>query len=82
MENQHAKISGYRSLTQEEIDAMNAIKAFEAQWNGLIEHLKTLPDVDQRNISLAVTYCEDGFSRAVRAVARPDKIITALSPVT
>lgn len=28
MENQHKKISGYRELSQEEIDLMNRIKAF------------------------------------------------------
>lgn len=28
MENQHRKISGYRELSQEEIDLMNQIKAF------------------------------------------------------
>lgn len=31
MENQHRKISGYRELSQEEIDLMNKIKAFGPQ---------------------------------------------------
>lgn len=31
MENQHQKISGYRELSQEEIDLMNEAKALEAQ---------------------------------------------------
>lgn len=31
MENQHRKISGYRELTQEEIDLMNEIKALGPQ---------------------------------------------------
>ncbi|WP_043530458.1 DUF7681 family protein [Litchfieldella xinjiangensis] len=31
MDNQHKKISGYRDLTQDEIDLMNEAKALEAQ---------------------------------------------------
>lgn len=31
MENQHRKISGYRELSAEEIELMNAVKAFERQ---------------------------------------------------
>ncbi len=30
MDNQHKKITGYRDLTQSEIDGMNSIKALEA----------------------------------------------------
>ncbi len=29
MDNQHKKITGYRDLTQSEIDGMNSIKAFD-----------------------------------------------------
>lgn len=35
MENQHRKISGYRELTQEEIDLMNEIKAFGPELDSL-----------------------------------------------
>jgi hypothetical protein len=75
MDNQHKLVKGYRDLTQDEINAMNEIKGLEAKWNGLIDRLKTIPDIDMRNIALAVTYCEDGFSRAVRAVARPERVV-------
>ena len=69
------KISGYRELTDAEKTLMNEIKQYEAQWNGLVDRLRTVPDVDQRNISLAITYCEDGFSRAVRAIAKPERLV-------
>lgn len=36
MENQHRKISGYRELSQAEIDLMNEIKAFGPQLEQLI----------------------------------------------
>lgn len=39
MENQHRKISGYRELTQQEIDLMNEIKAFGPQFQGLLEKI-------------------------------------------
>lgn len=37
MENQHRKISGYRELTQEEIDLMNEVKAKGEELNALVE---------------------------------------------
>jgi len=76
MDNQHKRISGYRDLNPFEITAMNEIKEFEAKWNGLVERLRLFEEVDQRNLSLAITYCEDGFSRAVRAIAKPERIVS------
>ncbi len=73
MENQHRKITGYRELSQSEIDMMNEIKEFEASWNGLIDRLREMKDVDQREVSIAVTEAENAFMRAVRSVARPDR---------
>lgn len=40
MENQHKKISGYRNLTQAEIDLMNKIKAKGAELGDLIDEVK------------------------------------------
>lgn len=36
MENQHRKITGYRELSQEEIDLMNEVKALGPQIEGVI----------------------------------------------
>lgn len=82
MENQHQKITGYRDLSKEEIDAMNGVKQLEAQFNGLIDFLKQLPEADQRQISLAATHGEDAFMHAVRAVARPDKKVSQYVPIS
>lgn len=73
MDNQHKKIAGYRDLTQAEIDLMNEAKALEAQFNGMVDRLHALPDVDKRNVALGQTYAEDAFSRIVRAIARPER---------
>ncbi len=76
MDNQHKKITGYRDLTQEEIDGMNAVKHLEKQFNGMIDFLKALPGVDQRNVALAATAGEDAFMRAVRAIAQPERQVS------
>ena len=39
MENQHRKISGYRELTQAEIELMNEIKSFGPQLKALIDKI-------------------------------------------
>lgn len=41
MENQHRKITGYRELSQEEIDLMNAIKAKGAELEELCAKVKS-----------------------------------------
>lgn len=74
MDNQHKKISGYRDLSQAEIDAMNSVKALEAKFNSMIDHLKAIPGIDQRNVALAATHGEDAFMRAVRAIAQPQRL--------
>lgn len=76
MENQHKKITGYRDLSQSEIDAMNGIKHLEAQWNGLIDHLRSVAGVDQRQVAIAATAGEEAFMRAVRAVAQPERKVS------
>lgn len=40
MENQHRKITGYRELSQEEIDLMNEIKALGPQIEDTIEKVR------------------------------------------
>jgi hypothetical protein len=40
MENQHKKISGYRDLSQSEIDLMNEIKAFGPQLESLVKKIE------------------------------------------
>ena len=53
MENQHRKISGYRELSQEEIDLMNRIKEKGAELLELHQELadKLLDDVRQKSRS-------------------------------
>lgn len=71
MENQHQKITGYRDLSQVEIDAMNEIKALEAQAGELMKRVQNIEGVDSRHLALARTNLQQGFMWFVRSVAKP-----------
>ena len=71
MENQHRKISGYRELSQEEIDAMNSIKELASAVGILVEELEDNLSLDQRWVAIAKTDLQKGFMAAVRSVAQP-----------
>lgn len=71
MDNQHQKITGYRDLSQAEIDAMNEIKALEAQAGELMKRVRGIDGVDSRHLALARTNLQQGFMWFVRGVAKP-----------
>jgi len=71
MKDQHTKITGYRDLTQSEIDAMNSIKALETDTAKLWQQVREVEGVDQRALALAKTELQTAFMWFVRAVARP-----------
>ncbi len=77
MDNQHKKITGYRDLTQAEIDLMNEAKAFEAKLADLHSRIEaairegTMSPQQARDLALARTSFEDGTIRLVRAIAHP-----------
>lgn len=71
MDNQHQLIRGYRDLSQEDIDTINAIKSWEASWNKIVDSMKADPSLDQRYVAIAATHIETGMMFAVKAVAQP-----------
>lgn len=85
MENQHRKITGYRELTQEEIDLMNEIKSMESELMALVQRVnlfnnsitsEELKEITQeaeafRWAAIARTDFQVGFMALVRAVAKP-----------
>lgn len=82
MENQHRKITGYRDLTQIEIDLMNEIKSAAVVVEGLVEKLATWHYTtedgaltndrpDQRWVSIGRTELQQGFMALTRSVAKP-----------
>jgi len=71
MDNQHQKITGYRDLTQQEIDAMNKVKAMGTELGKMIDDMVVTPGLDQRWVSLARTHLQQGIMAAIRAIAQP-----------
>jgi hypothetical protein len=71
MDNQHKKITGYRDLSQAEIDGMNSIKELEKDTGDLFKQIAAVEDVDPRLLALARTNLQQGFMWFVRAIAKP-----------
>nr|MBN5162375.1 hypothetical protein [Stenotrophomonas maltophilia] len=83
MENQHRKITGYRELTQAEIDLMNDIKAKGVELDALVKRLEDNQarvtaehgsgDTEPfRWISIGNTHLQQGLMALTRAVAKPE----------
>ena len=72
MDNQHRKIKDYRELNQEEIDAMNEVKAMGIKLGELVEKLENNKDLDQRWIESGKTDLQKGLMALTRSIARPE----------
>jgi hypothetical protein len=81
VDNQHRQISGYRDLSQDDIDLMNEVKDAETKigelWRrvgmmALGDRGPALVACDPRWHSIARTHFEEGFSALVRSIARPE----------
>lgn len=71
MENQHQKITGYRDLTQDEIDLMNECKALASQCGEMIAKLRSAQGLDQRWVSIGATHLQEGWMATIRGIAQP-----------
>lgn len=86
MKDQHTKITGYRELSQVEIDLMNEVKAQGVALGDLVFRLRTYtgqpfqidgvdqapgPLVDQRWVAIAQTDLQRGLMALTRAIAQP-----------
>lgn len=72
MDNQHRKIKGYRELSQEEIDMMNAIKEIGPRLDALHQMLADSPDTDKRWVAEGKTDLQKGLMSWTRSVAKPE----------
>ena len=74
MKDQHTLISGYRDLSQEEINAMNTIKELAEQVRILVDSIGDSNEffIDTRWQAIARTDLQKGFMALVRAVAKPE----------
>jgi hypothetical protein len=71
MKDQHKKITGYRDLSQAEIDTINAVKALSIQCGVIIDSLENDPSTDKRSVAIARTNLQQGFMWAIRSIAKP-----------
>jgi len=71
MDNQHKKITGYRDLSQEEIDAMNEAKHLAEQVGNLVSKLEGTSGLDQRWVAIGKTDLQKGFMSLIRGIAQP-----------
>lgn len=72
MKDQHTKITGYRDLTQGEIDLMNAGKALAVRVGEFVNELQAHPDTDKRWVAIGRTDAQTAFMALIRSVARPE----------
>lgn len=72
MKDQHEQISGYRDLTQDEIDAMNIVKDAEKDLGEVWRQTVAIEGVDKHWAAVAKTHFEEGFSALVRSIAKPE----------
>lgn len=71
MENQHEKITGYRNLSQEEIDAMNKVKELGAEIKRVTDEIAAIPNIDRRWLSIGITDLQKGCMAVTRSIAQP-----------
>ena len=72
MENQHRKISGYRELSQSEIDKINTVKSMGITLGQLIDELEKMPDIDKRWLAIGKTDLQKGLMAVTRSIAKPE----------
>jgi hypothetical protein len=76
------KITGYRLLTETEVELMNEAKALSIQCGVFIEKLRlygdrppwletTMPELDQRWVGIGESQLQQGFMAVIRSIARP-----------
>ena len=71
MENQHRKITGYRELSQSEIDLMNEVKEQGKVLDALITQMTHNDEVDRRWLEIGTTNLQLGLMALTRAIAKP-----------
>jgi hypothetical protein len=71
MKDQHEKITGYRDLSQEEIDLMNEGKSLAIQVGAFVEKLQAAESTDKRWVAIGRTDAQTAFMALIRSVAKP-----------
>jgi hypothetical protein len=65
------QITGYRQLTETEVELMNEIKAHGVELGALVSKLRNTEGLDPRWISIGATDLQTGLMALTRSVAQP-----------
>ena len=66
------KITGYRTLTDEEVRNINQLKDAGSGLERIVWTLRQMPGVDQRWVSIGETHLQQGMMALTRAIAKPE----------
>jgi hypothetical protein len=77
LENQHRKITGYRELSQQEIDLINEVKKHGEALEELISKVECDLGIDGysepgRWLYIGKTHLQQGIMALVRSIAKPE----------
>lgn len=64
-------ITGYRVLSDAEVSHINRLKALAEDVGSALQEVSSLPDSDQRWLSIGRTDLQKGFMAVIRAIAKP-----------
>lgn len=67
-----APITGYRKMTEADVDMINRIKAASNALGEVMKELESHPNVDTRWLEAANTNIQTGTMQACRSVAKPN----------
>lgn len=65
------KITGYRELSEKEINLINEFKAKAEEVGQLVKQLKITEGLDQRWVAIGSTQIQQGFMAVIRGIAQP-----------
>ncbi len=71
MKDQHKQITGYRDLTQGEIDAVNELKSVYEEIALILDDQTEKYDVDRRSQTIAMTKLQESAMWAIRSITKP-----------
>ena len=70
-EHKPVPVTGYRSLSQAEIDLMNEAKALGVQLGEFIDRLMASGTCDNRWVAIGKTQMQQGLMAVIRGIAQP-----------
>jgi len=68
----NTKVTGYRTLSEDEIALMNEGKALGVAFGEYLDKLRDMPGIDQRWLATGKTDLQKGLMCVIRSIAQPE----------